>query len=419
MKGVIVDIDNEYIIILNKSGDFKKICNNMPQCRIGDEIEVPDNMLTSHFLLRRMFSIVSTRRIAAAVIALMLLLGMGGYAIADYFNPVTFVTMDINPSIELILNRYERVLRVDAFDDEGSILAKDAGAFKNMKLEEALGILVDRAESQNYLKESGTLMLTISSKQKRVPGELDGKLKEVIKSRSAIQVIVENTSVEKHEEARRMKISQGKLLMYEKLKKVNPVISLEDVKKASISSIIEELKKSKAGTPAGGKKGPESEQKGADGTERFDGKDIRKDEDIKLQQNRKNEKNQNVEKDKKQSKNDDKNPDDEKDNSGEDKISGTKKTFDNSGEDKIGETGKTFDNSGEDKISGTEKTFDNSSEDKIGETNSISDNSGAESESLRKEIKKDISDTFEKTKDKLNWRQKSGGNGNNKKEKKK
>lgn len=244
MKAIIVDMDDGYLIVLNKKGDFKKIYNNMPWCQIGDEIEVPDRMPLFGLSPGWPLSLAPARKIAVALVVFLLLLGMGGYGIADYLTPVTFVTMDINPSVELALNRYERVLSVNAFNDEGNLLAKDGSSFRNMKLENAIKELLDRAEAQNYLKASSTLIFTVSSMKNHVPEELDRKLKKTVEARPGIQVIVENTTIEKHEEARRMNISQGKLLIYEKLKKINPEITLEEVKKSPVSRIMEQLNKS-------------------------------------------------------------------------------------------------------------------------------------------------------------------------------
>lgn len=241
MKAIIVDRNDRFLIVLDKKGDFIKIYNSIPGCQIGDEVDIPDKMPLFGLFPGGLIAFAPLRKMVAALVAFLLLLGMGGYAIADYFTPVTFVTMDINPSVELALNRYERVLSVNTFNEEGNLLAKDAGSFRNMKVEDAIKKLLDRAEAQNYLKTQGTLMFTVSSVKNHVPDELDRKLKETIKTRPNIKVVVENTTIEKHEEARKMNISQGKLLIYERLKKINPGITLEEIKKSSVSRMMEQL----------------------------------------------------------------------------------------------------------------------------------------------------------------------------------
>ena len=49
---------------------------------------------------------------AMAVLCLFLLLGTGGYSL--YGRPVSYVSIDVNPSIELGINRWGRVVSANA-----------------------------------------------------------------------------------------------------------------------------------------------------------------------------------------------------------------------------------------------------------------------------------------------------------------
>ena len=55
-------------------------------------------------------------RLAFAVFAAVLLAG-AGYAWVQ--TPVSYVSIDVNPSIEFALNRFDRVMSVTAYNDEG------------------------------------------------------------------------------------------------------------------------------------------------------------------------------------------------------------------------------------------------------------------------------------------------------------
>ncbi len=71
------------------------------------------------FGMRRLF----TRKafIPAAVCLLFALLGLGGHRL--YFMPVSFISIDINPSVELGINRFDRVISVEGYNDDGKELA--------------------------------------------------------------------------------------------------------------------------------------------------------------------------------------------------------------------------------------------------------------------------------------------------------
>ena len=43
MKGIILDFDGKYVIVVTHKGDFKRIYNNYHGCQVGDEIEIKDS----------------------------------------------------------------------------------------------------------------------------------------------------------------------------------------------------------------------------------------------------------------------------------------------------------------------------------------------------------------------------------------
>lgn len=58
---------------------------------------------------------------AAACACLLLMLSVGGQL---YFSPTTTISIDINPSIELSVNRFDRVISVDSFNEDGNTLSE-------------------------------------------------------------------------------------------------------------------------------------------------------------------------------------------------------------------------------------------------------------------------------------------------------
>lgn len=64
------------------------------------------------------------RRLIPVMICMMfVLLGGGGYWL--YFTPTAAVSIDINPSIELDINRFDRVISVNGYNDDGQELADE------------------------------------------------------------------------------------------------------------------------------------------------------------------------------------------------------------------------------------------------------------------------------------------------------
>lgn len=65
---------------------------------------------------------VVTRRLAPALACLMIALGgMGGL----YFTPTSVISIDVNPSLELSVNRFDRVVGVTSYNEDGRALVQE------------------------------------------------------------------------------------------------------------------------------------------------------------------------------------------------------------------------------------------------------------------------------------------------------
>ena len=61
-------------------------------------------------------------RIAAAAVCLFLVALAGGSWL--YLVPTAYISIDINPSLELGVNRFDRIVSVEGFNDDGARLAE-------------------------------------------------------------------------------------------------------------------------------------------------------------------------------------------------------------------------------------------------------------------------------------------------------
>lgn len=274
LKAIIVDIDDNYLIVANSRGDFMRIYNNYAGCRVGDEITVKNSKKA---IFRSILSSMPGRK-ALAVAACFLLMIVTGYSVYGHVNPVTYITVDINPSIELSLNRYNLVLEARGLNDEGNNIVGDGREYRNMKLDKAFNMLLFRAMESNYLNmNTNTVMLTVSNVNDSISPNIEQQLQGIaetdlkiiekenkdtpnpysgfeslgVESLKATEgkngdlvVIVQNTTYEKHKEAKKMDISQGKLVLYDKLKNIKPDVALNHVKESSVAQIIKEIEQS-------------------------------------------------------------------------------------------------------------------------------------------------------------------------------
>lgn len=96
---------------------------------------------------------------AAALVAFVVMIG-GGYSV--YAMPESYVSIDVNPSVELTLNRFDRVLSAAAYNGDGEIVLEGLD-LKNERYIDAIDLLIESDAFQAYLTDDNDLTITVVS----------------------------------------------------------------------------------------------------------------------------------------------------------------------------------------------------------------------------------------------------------------
>jgi len=180
--------------------------------------------------------------VAAASVAACALLTAGGYA---YYNtPVNYVSVDINPSIELGINRFGTVVTSESYNEDGELILKEA-KLTRMALKEAIDLLIREAAEQGYIAEDGSSVIAVTSESDddETAAELEEASEEAVnvslsvKNLNAI-VYADCSSLELRTEAKELGISPGKYKLVAALQAIDPEINIDDYKDAKITDII-------------------------------------------------------------------------------------------------------------------------------------------------------------------------------------
>lgn len=240
MKAILVEINGRHAVALKQNGEFVEIRNN-GHMKTGCEINLPDQSGFNHTFAARMASMAA---------AFLMTLGLG-YGVYTYASPYTYVDVDINPSIEITANRYDRILRVKAFNSDGEKLLRTKGYF-HMKLDEGVGEILDSALDSGYLRtaENNAVMLTVSSKDEKKSDKIEQNVEKAAESRLEksdveSEVVTQKVDTKKLDEARKLGISPGKLTLIDKLQEARPDLDEETVdsyKSASVKQIISAIR---------------------------------------------------------------------------------------------------------------------------------------------------------------------------------
>lgn len=237
MKGIIAEIDGNRMIVIAKNGDFVK-CKKLPNLNIGDEVNIPRVNMTSVY--KKMSAVAASFLIFA-------MLSTGVYA---YYTPYSYVSVDINPSLELSVNRFEKVIGVHAFNEEAEKVLGATDKIKNKEIDDALEEIINTASEQGYLQRdaSNSLMIVVSSSNEKEETALTAKVSEASTQALAnisndYEVILEKTQLKDYKNAKKQNVSPGKLILASKFKEADPNIDEEQIIRMPLQQAIKQIEK--------------------------------------------------------------------------------------------------------------------------------------------------------------------------------
>lgn len=144
MKGIVAEISGKSAVVLTQTGSFKKVKATSDMV-VGKEIDLNHPAGNSN-MTRTVMKVTSL----AAAGLLVLAAGLGAYS---YTLPYSYVHVDINPSIELTVNIYDRIIRAEALNVDGEELLSN-NDLKNIKVNTAVTQLLNTAVQQGYLNNA-------------------------------------------------------------------------------------------------------------------------------------------------------------------------------------------------------------------------------------------------------------------------
>ena len=208
------------------------------------------NMETKKTTKRRWTSLI------AACLAVMLL---GGGLFYQRANAVaSVVSLDVNPSIELKVNRSEKVLACTPLNEDAKAILADMsnGAdLKGAKLDVAVNAIVGSLVRNGYLDSiSSAIMISVEDKDaaraEKLQRELTSAVDGVLQTSEAKAAVLTQTLAQdaaREQQARENNISTGKAALVNRVLAINSTLKFDALAKLS----VEELKDlAEAGAPA-------------------------------------------------------------------------------------------------------------------------------------------------------------------------
>ncbi|SEN33441.1 Anti-sigma factor N-terminus [Mesobacillus persicus] len=206
-KGVVLDIEERYVTLLTPDGQFMRSRKLSQEYQKGEEIYfIPVEV--DHSWKSRVFPIRNKLKVNALILtAVMMVLAVALYPIFENRQVYAYMSIDVNPSIELELNDSLNVISMKGYNREGENIINQ---LKDWKKENAVLVakkVLDEMEEQGYLENQKRVLIGTVPSEEESNSELEETLTEIKKVTEAEQL--ELTVVTATEEERSDAIKQG------------------------------------------------------------------------------------------------------------------------------------------------------------------------------------------------------------------
>ena len=221
---IVMDIEAGSALVMKTGGEFETIPVKKGW-RIGDVVSIAEQRRS-----------VKALYAAVACLALVLLGSFGGYQL--YFTETAIVSIDINPSIELSLNRFDRVIATEFYNEDGEDVLSGID-LKGMKYDTALEMLLQSAVLRPYLEDNDYLDITVSGN-----GQLEVQIQsqaQTLTSSFELQISCHRADEETVAEAHAHGMTPGRYLAFLELQALDPDVDIEDYTSHGVGQIRREI----------------------------------------------------------------------------------------------------------------------------------------------------------------------------------
>lgn len=210
-----MEINERFLTLLTPEGEFLRAAKLNRQYEIGQEIEFyplsADS--TNHRSLFSIFSSFKAKAVIAA--ALMIMLVSSTVFTFNGNNEVyAYMSIDINPSIELAINEKFQVIDILPYNEEGEQIVKHIHDWKKKNIQVITGQIIEEIKNQGYARENYEIVIaTVNTRKenKELEAKWDEEITEIKENiqKEKLDVKVMDASTNDRKEAKEKGLSIG------------------------------------------------------------------------------------------------------------------------------------------------------------------------------------------------------------------
>ncbi|MBT2678325.1 anti-sigma factor domain-containing protein [Bacillus sp. ISL-35] len=184
-KGVILEINDLYLTLLTPEGEFLRARKLQQDYQVGEEIHFfPESEKAKRRKLDVSFLTSLKARSIMLAAALMLVMA----AILPVYQDgqvYAYMSIDVNPSIEMAVNDDLKVLQMEGYNPEGKQIITELEGWKKKDAALVAEMILDKIEAQGYFSNKNEVVIATVHKtkaKKSVDRKLEQKIAEIKKS---------------------------------------------------------------------------------------------------------------------------------------------------------------------------------------------------------------------------------------------
>lgn len=155
-----------------------------------------------------------------------------------YFTPTSTISIDINPSIEMDVNRFDRVIDVRGYNDDGVEFASTLDVV-NESYEDAIYEVLDSESVSDRLEADGVLSIAVIQSDEDQGEEIMGFIDQCTQGRGNIECYCMNA--EDVSDAHSLGLSYGRYKYYLQIHEYDATVTPEQINSMSMREIRELL----------------------------------------------------------------------------------------------------------------------------------------------------------------------------------
>ena len=229
MKGIIVAKNDETSVLLLSDGTFKTV-------KTSEGFEVGMVLFVNDALRPRSYYWKKVAYLAASVV-LVAFIGLGAFA---WSTPVKFIDIDINPSLELSVNYFDRIISVNALNEDGKKLIESVSV-QARRYESGIELMINTAQNMGYINDEEDVLISISSSDPKRVEKAQNDIREKVSP--SVEILTFDT--QQREQSIQKGITPGRDNIVEKVVEIGTDIDKEELTQKPVKELMKIIKENR------------------------------------------------------------------------------------------------------------------------------------------------------------------------------